>query len=90
MRRYMCPHVYNNRLLFGSHQAKKCLRICAKCGDLDHPARAHSIIRALLSIHIFCNILLADSECPDQTARICIYNTMSITQITVNVSVQQK
>ena len=49
-----------------------CLRTCAKCADSDRPAHAQSIIKAF-ALHLYilqCSmILLADSEGPDQTAR---------------------
>ena len=41
---------------------EKCLRTCAKCADLDHPAHAQSIIRAFALYPYFLMIPLADSE----------------------------
>ena len=57
--------------LFGFRQAKICLRACAKCAE-SHPAHAQRLIRAF-ALHwssLWCPmILFADSEGPDQTAR---------------------
>ena len=58
----------NNR----PRQAKKCLRISAKCAKSHHPVQAQSIIRAF-ALHSYILsypvILVADSEGPDQTAQ---------------------
>ena len=52
-------------------EAKKCLRVHAKCAGSHHPALVQSIIRAFALysyILLYPLILLADSEGPDQTA----------------------
>ena len=51
---------------------EKCLRVCPKCADSDHHTHAQSIIRAFaFDSYIMQHpiTLLADSECPGQTAR---------------------
>ena len=56
----------------GPRQAKKCLQACAKCAYSRHNAPAQCLIRAFyLHCYILQNpmILAADSEGPDQTAR---------------------
>ena len=65
------PHSYTDIMmsttLFGSRQAQKCFRACAKCADSDHPAHAQSITRTF-ALHIFYSShLVADNEGPDQT-----------------------
>ena len=56
----------------GSCQEKRCLRICAKCADSDHPAHTQSIIRAfaLHSYFLVSNDLVSrqwrsSSDCAD-------------------------
>ena len=57
---------------YGPRQAKKCLRIWANCRDSDHPVHAQGNIRAF-ALHSYILkyrlTILADSECPVQTAR---------------------
>ena len=60
---------YNCWPVCGPRQARKYFQTCA---DSDHPAYAQSSIRAFpfhLYIMEYTMILLANSECPDQTAR---------------------
>ena len=58
--------------IFEPRQAKKCLRTCTKCADSVHPAHAQSNTRPF-AVHScilpYPMILIADSEGPDQTAR---------------------
>ena len=65
IKRLWCITVLN-----GLHQTKKCLRTCTKYADSDHHTHVQSIIRAF-ALHSYIQqypmILLADSECLDQT-----------------------
>ena len=66
---------YIKRFIYGSRQAKKCLRTCSKCADSDHPPHTQSIIRAFaLYSYILWYPMLANSEDPDQTARMRIWS----------------
>ena len=52
--------------------SEKCLQTRVKYADSDHPTHAQSIIQAFALrsyILYYSKILLVESECPEQTAR---------------------